>query len=1092
MMGLPEFGVKKPVVANLMMLALIGAGLLFGIGLRREFFPEVRPNQVLITAPYPGATPDEVEKALATKIEDRIADLRDLDEINSTVSTGAASIVIEFKEGKDIDAAVADVKREIDALQDLPEQSERIVVSKFEPNLPAIVVALFGDSNESVMKEAIRKIRDDLRILPGMGEIALSGIRTDEIRVEVRPGALIEHDLSLPAVSAEIRRAMQELPGGSVRGPTQNVSIRTPGIEERAADIRRIVVKASGDGQLVRVGDIAEVQDTFADLDLRSRLNGKPAVSLTVFKVGEQDAVEMADMVKAYVAGLRGETLSMTLGERLRSLMRRPGSTEPVSSRFAAFELGERRAAEGELPGEIVFTTDLARFIVGRLELLTRNAMMGLALVFATLLVLLSWRVSLWVGIGLVISLLGTLAVMRLTGTTLNLLTMFGLIIVIGILVDDAIVVAENVKARHEAGEDSQTAAIKGTNQVAWPVVATVLTTIFAFLPFGLIEGRIGDLLSALPVVVACALFVSLIESLFILPPHLAHALDAEDRAAERKTRLWRVEQRVSVVRETFFKRMLIPGYARLLERSLRWRYVTLCVALALVVISAGMVNSGRVRFVFLGSSDAETINGELRMPIGTPASVTDIAARKIEAEALKLPEVKSCWVQVGALSSLEGDESNEAPHLAQVILELSPVEQRTALGQRRSDQVIIALREAIGELVGVRSFRLEEVGGGGSGPPINLGIVGDTEEQIMAATDEMRLVLDGFDGVYDVADNAERGQPELRIALRPGASELGFTVSGLAEQIRGMVYGLEAFTFAGDREDIDVRVVYPEEERRSLAMLQDAFVFSPSGVPVPLAEVATLTADRGFSTIRRLDRERIVTLTADVDTDLVSPEAVTSAIRPEFDAIADRYGVRIVERGRQKDQAESFATLPLGLAVAVGLIAVVLTWLFQSFTQPLIVLMAVPFSVIGMVWGHFLLGFDMTMLSYIGFIALSGIVVNDSLIYVQFYNEQRKAGLTVHDACMAAGRARVRAILLTTVTTVLGLLPLMLEQSFQARFLIPMAITISFGLMSATLLVLVVLPCLLMISSDVFRWVAMLWTGKRIEPPQSVTSSAS
>ena len=1091
-MGLPEFGVKKPVVANLMMLALVGAGLLFGVGLRREFFPEVRPNQVLVTAPYPGATPDEVEKALATKIEDRIADLRDLEEINSTVSTGAASIVIEFEEGKDIDAAVADVKREIDALQDLPEQSERIVVSKFEPNLPAIVVALFGDSSESVMKEAIRKIRDDLRILPGMGEIALSGVRTDEIRVEVRPSALLEHDLSLPAVSAEIRRAMQELPGGSVRGPTQNVSIRTPGIEERAADIRRIVVKASGDGQLVRVGDIADVKETFADLDLRSRLNGKPAVSLTVFKVGEQDAVEMADMVKAYVSGLRGETLSMTLGERVRSLMRRPGSTDPVSPRFAAFELGERRAAEGELPGEIVFTTDLARFIVGRLELLTRNAMMGLALVFATLLVLLSWRVSLWVGIGLVISLLGTLAVMRLTGTTLNLLTMFGLIIVIGILVDDAIVVAENVKARHEAGEDSQTSAIRGTNQVAWPVVATVLTTIFAFLPFGLIEGRIGDLLSALPVVVACALFVSLIESLFILPPHLAHALDAEDRAAERKTKLWRVEQRVSVVRETFFKRMLIPGYANLLERSLRWRYVTLCVALALVVVSAGMVNSGRVRFVFLGSSDAETINGELRMPIGTPASVTDIAARKIEAEALKLPEVRSCWVQVGALSSLEGDESNEAPHLAQVILELAPVEERTALGQRRSDQVIIALREAIGELVGVRSFRLEEVGGGGSGPPINLGIVGDTEEQIMAATDEMRLVLDGFDGVYDVADNAERGQPELRIALRPGASELGLTVTGLAEQIRGMVYGLEAFTFAGDREDIDVRVVYPEDERRSLAMLQNAFVFSPSGVPVPLAEVATLTADRGFSTIRRLDRERIVTLTADVDTDLVSPEAVTSAIRPEFDAIADRYGVRIVERGRQKDQAESFATLPLGMAVAVGLIAVVLTWLFQSFTQPLIVLMAVPFSVIGMVWGHFLLGFDMTMLSYIGFIALSGIVVNDSLIYVQFYNEQRQSGLSVHDACMAAGRARVRAILLTTVTTVLGLLPLMLEQSFQARFLIPMAITISFGLMSATLLVLVVLPCLLMISSDVFRWVAMLWTGKRIEPPQSVTSSAS
>ncbi len=997
--------------------------------------------------------------------------------------------MIEFEDGTNIDAVVADVQREIDALQDLPEQSERIVVSKFEPNLPAIIVAMYGDADETVMKDAIRQIRDDLRTLPGMGEIALSGTRTDEIRVEVQPGSLLEHNLSLPDVSTGIRRAMQEFPGGSMRGSTQNVSIRTPGVEETAGDIRKIVVKAGGDGQIVRVGDIARVRETYADIDLRSRLNGKPAVALTVYKVGKQDAVVMAELAKAYVAGRTGEPANPTWKERLAAAAKRPGDTSAASPRLEAFELGAKRASEADLPGELVITTDLARFIVGRLDLLTRNAVMGLILVFGTLLVLLSWRVSLWVAVGLTISLLGTLAMMRLMGITLNLLTMFGLIIVIGILVDDAIVVAENIKRRHEEGEDATTAAINGSNQVAWPVVATVLTTIFAFLPFGLIEGQTGDLLSALPIVVACALTVSLLECLFILPPHMAHALEAEDRAAAKRTLVWRIEQRVADVRETFFNKMLIPGYAKLLAKAMRARYLTLCIAIAAMVVSFGMVVGGRVQFVFLGSSDAETISGQLLMPVGTPTSVTDLTAKKIEAVAMGLPEVKSCWAVVGAFGELEGTGSNESPHVAQIVLELYPVEQRSAKGQRRSDQVIIALRDGIGDLVGIRSFRLEEVGGGGSGPPINLGIVGDDEGRIMAAAGEMIALFEAFDGVYDVADNSDAGQPELQIELRDGANELGLTVIGIAEQIRGMVYGLEAFTFAGDREDIDVRVTYPAEQRRDLAALESAFIFTPAGVPVPLAEVARITPSRSFSTIRRLDGERIVAISADVDQDRTSLDAVLKEVKDELKAIEARHDVRIVERGRQKDQAESFSTLPLGLAAAVGLIAIVLTWLFESYTQPLMVLMAVPFATIGMIWGHLLLGFDMTLLSYIGFIALSGVVVNDSLIFVQFFNQRHRDGLSTFEACIAAGRARVRAILLTTVTTVLGLLPLMLEQSFQARFLIPMAITISFGLMSATGLILLLLPCLLMIVTDVKRWARMLWTGRYIEPEPLTTS---
>lgn len=1086
-MSLAAFGVRRPVVANLVMFAIIGAGLVFGLGLRREFFPEIRSNMVSIFAPYPGATPDEVERALASKIEDALLDLRDVDEINTTVGSGVASVMIEFEPGVDIDAAVADVKREIDALQDLPDEADRIVVDKFEPNIPAIVLALYGDADEAALKRAVREIQDDLRSLPGMGQVAIDGVRTDEILVQARPEALLKHQLSLADLAREIRLAMIELPGGSVKSQTRNIAIRAPGVEERADAIREIVVKSAPGGQRVRLADVADVAQSFADTDLRTRLNGAPAVSLTVFKVGEQDAVHIAEMVKAYVAGRTGHALTPTLGERLASFARPPGDTTPVSTRARAHELGAQRLAAGELPGTLVTTTDLARFIVGRLDLLTRNAVMGMVLVFGILMLALSWRVSFWVTAGMIISLLGTLAMMRFVGITLNLLTMFGLIIVVGILVDDAIVVAENIKTRHERGEDATRAAIVGTNEVGWPVVATVLTTIFAFLPLGLIEGQVGDFLAMLPLVVTCALTVSLLESLFILPTHIKHTLDAEDRAMSRRSWLTRIERAIHNGREAFFDRGLVPFYTRVIRACIRWRYATLGVAIAAALVSIGMVAGGRLAFVFIASADAETINGELRMPVGTATEVTDRALRTLEAAALEFPEIKSVWVQVGAVASLDGGSSSEAPHLAQMILELTPVEERTAKGQRRSDQVIIALREAVGEIPGVRRLRFEEIGGGPSGAPINLGIVGATERQIRAASADLRTLLDEFPDVYDVADDAELGQREVRLTLREGASELGFTVAGLAEQVRGAVFGLEAFTFAGVREDVDVRVTLPESTRRSLAAIEAMHVFTPDGRPVPLTEVAHLVEDDSYATIRRLNGQRIVTVSADVNTDRQSPEAIVRNIQPRLREIEADHGVLVVPRGRQKEQGESFATLPRGMLAAIGLIYVVLTWLFQSYTQPLIVLTAVPFAIVGMVWGHIALGFDMTMLSLIGFVALSGIVVNDSLIFMEFFNHRRREGLSVARACVDAGRARIRAILLTTLTTVLGLTPLILEQSFQARFLIPMAITISGGLISATVLILLVLPCMLVVFDDATWALRALWRG-RTDPRQSVT----
>lgn len=1090
-MSLPAFGVRRPVVANLVMFAIIGAGVLLGMGLRREFFPEIRPNRIVVVAPYPGASPDEIERSLAIKIEDRIADLRDVVEINTTVTEGSARVIVEFAGSVNIDRALSDVKREIDALQDLPEQSERIIVDKLEPNLPAVILSIFGDTSERALKEAALAIREDLRALPGMADVTISGIRVDEIRVEVRPQAMVEHGLSLPAIADRVRQSMRELPGGTVRTGTQTLSVRTVRVREDAQLVADIVVKSDG-GRVLRLGDIAEVIYGFRDTDLITRLEGKPAVSLTCFQVGETDVVKIAELAKAYTLGLRGEPIELTLGERLSTFMRgmrnkqlerqgKPVNDAPVSDRLLAYERG--LLWQGRLPGEARITTDLARFVTGRLELLTRNALQGGALVFLVLVLLLNWRVSFWVAIGLIISLAGTIAMMRLTGITLNLLTMFGLIIVIGILVDDAIVVAENIVARHEEGMPPMQAAIVGAGQVSWPVLVTVLTTVFAFLPLALIEGQIGDFLAALPVVVAVALLVSLVESLFILPSHMAHTLRETDKAERSGHVSWlhKVESRYDHWRDALFSRLLIPHYTRMLRRCLRYRYLTLTAAISMIIVSAAMVAGGRLEFIFFEAEDAESVNVTLRMPIGTPVGETDAIVRRIEEAAFMQPEIASVYSAVGAIGDVNGEGGDlSQPHLGQLFLELNPVEQR----DRTSNDVILAIRQALGELPGVKSLRFEPIGGGPSGVAITLGVVGNDTAKVSTVVDRIKAMLDEIEAVFDIEDDADAGQRELRFELKDGATELGFTRASLGEQVRGAVFGLEPHTFAGNREDVKVRVTLPKAVRSSPTAIEDTHVFTPSGIPVPLVEVARMEDGRGFATVRRLDRTRIITVSADVNRNLGNPETIIASLRPSLLELEREFpGVRIVERGRQKEVADSFATLPLGMAVAMGLIFVTLAWLFSSYTQPLVVMTAIPFATVGMIWGHIVLGFSMTFLSLIGFVALSGIVVNDSLIFMEFYNERRRSGAQLSRALIRAGRARLRPILLTTITTVLGLTPLMLEKSFQARFLIPMAITIACGLISATGIILLVLPAMLAILSDIKAIARLAWTGSMRKP---------
>ena len=1076
-MSLPSFGARRPVPANLLMLALIIGGIYAGLNMRREFFPEIDPEAARVELIYPGATPREIEESMARKVEDAVGTVQEVRRIETTVSEGAGILVVKFDEGTDIPDAIEDVERSIERLSDLPDDAERIRVVEFEPNLPVIILTLHGEVDERILKSGMRTIIDDLESLRGMGSLQVSGLRDYELRVAVEPERLVENGLPITAVADAIRAWTLELPSGSLRGAGGNVNVRTMGVAERAEAIRSIVVKARPDGSMLRVGDLATVTDDFVDVDLEEWFDGEPASSATIFKTGTQDAVAIARMAYAYVAGRKGEPFPGPVwAEWIGTSPESWGaSTWLGTSEWEAYELGSSRPEP--LPATLVAHNDLSRFIQGRLELLSRNALQGAGLVFLALLLALNLRVAFWVMVGLFTAICGTLLAMTALGVTLNLLTMFGLLVTLGMLTDDAIVVSENITARKDLGESPRTAAIRGGEQVFWPVVGTVLTTIVAFLPLTFISGNIGKLLGALPMVVFCALAISVLESMMILPSHMVHAL--RGMIQSRGGGIFGVADRFAAWRD---RRIVFPAteiYGRLARRSVRYRWIAASIALSLLAISYGMYAGGRVPFVFLPTEDTENVVVDLRMPPGTELAETRRVASRIEDAARSQPEVDYTSLSIGASFDINTGLANPGSSaIAQIFFELSPIERR----ERASPEIIDAIRREAGDLSEVEQVSWREIDGGPGGSDITFEISGDDDVAIDAAVVDVRALLGTYEGVFDIASDDSVAQRELRISLLPGAASLGVTVAGVAQQVRGAIYGIDAHVYSELREDIDVRVSFDDASRRELGSVEGMWITTPDGRSIPLAEIARIEEADGLSTIRRIDRRRAVSVTADVDS-LTNPETVVADMTPALDELRRKHGGVLIESGgRQQDVIDAFATLPVAMLAAGLMIYVILAWLFASFIQPFAVMLAIPFALIGVVWGHWFLGFEITFLSIIGVVALAGIVVNNSLILVEFLNKNMEAGMPLAEALVDAGRRRLRPILLTTVTTVLGLTPLMLEQSFQARFLIPMAISITFGLMSSTFLTLLVLPAILVIVDDVVAAGHWLWFGSNRE----------
>ena len=809
MTSLPRFSVNNPILVNLFMIAVLGAGAIAALGLVREMFPESRPSGVSIITPYPGATPSEIEKGITLKIEEQVKDIDGAEKVVSTVSEGLSSIMVELEAGfENVDQAVNDVKSAIDSIppDDFPEDALESNVSKFDPRLPVISVALYGDVTTRELKRLGEDLRDDLLALPGISKAVLSGTRKDEISVDVHPDKLVEYSLSFMDVAGAIKQSNLDLPGGQIKTSRANLAVRTLGEEDRGEALGDIIIRSDPSGKKVRLSDVATITDGFEDSDIVSRFGGYPAIDVIVFKTADEDAIHIAKLARALVAGKKGEPLQLSLADKV---------VRAFAGRSAAEQAYDIARNDPYPPGiSVEAHTDLSRFIEGRLDLLQRNGVAGLFLVFLSLLVFLHWRVAFWVMMGLTLAVAGSLVCMHLFGQTLNLLTMFGLIVVLGLLVDDAIIVSEHVYTKIEHGTLPKQAAIDGAEEVTWPVVCAIVTTIIAFVPLMFIEGQMGDWMGVLPVIVCIALSVSLLEALTILPSHLAHGLKplttiAPDAPMPRG-RLMRAIAEVRHAEQNAFTKHLRSVYERLLRLTTRYRYVTIAALFSLLIIAVvGLVGGGHVRFVFLQKMDSETIIANLSMEIGTPAERTTETIMAIEDAAMKVDERKTVFTLVGAQFDEHGGGTLPQSHLAQMWLEIVEAENRT----RTSAEITEQLREKTADLSGVDTLRYTAIQGGPGGAAVHIEISSKRLEDIVAVTEEVKKRLGTFDGVYDIADDFDAGRREIQIELLDSATALGLTTESLATQVRAAFYGFEARKIQRGREDVKIMVRFPKKQ---------------------------------------------------------------------------------------------------------------------------------------------------------------------------------------------------------------------------------------------------------------------------------------
>ncbi len=1007
--------------SNLLMALMLSAGILAIGQLNTQFFPNIGIDIVSVTVAWPGATAEDVEANIVAAIEPEVRFIDNVDRVSAFAVEGSGSVVVEFEADVDMQSALSDVEAAVGRITTLPEDSERPLVRRIVRYDTISRIVLSGPFSEASLKATAKRIRDDL-LDRGIDQVTMFGARDEEIWVEVDPATLRRLDLSLGDIAGRIRASSQNLPSGTLEGRFE-AQIRSVGQPTDARSYGDIEIRALDNGRKIYLRDIAELSDTFDDRQPIGRRHGHPSISLHVQRATTADALEQARIVNDYVAELK-----------------------PTMSRDLVLEHYDIQAA----------------FIRDRINLLLRNGLGGLIIVLGVLFLFLSSRLAFWVAAGIPVAMMATLGVMLLSGQSINMVSLFALIMTLGIIVDDAIVVGEHAATRRSQGLGAIEAAEAGALRMLAPVMSASLTTIAAFLPILLISSIIGQVVKAIPLVVVAVLIASLVECFLVLPGHLRHALLRPEEKGSR-FRLWF---------DGHFGRFRDGPFRRFVAMCVRWRYLSVAAALALLAVSGGMVAGGRLDFHFFPSPEADTIYANIEFVPGTPrrqtAEMLAGLGQALDRAEGKLGEGELVQMSFGKLGISQSPEfqSQRGDHLGGLHVELVPADRR----QARTKEFVEAWRREIEMRPGINRVSLSEFRHGPPGREIDVRLSGGSTAALKAAARETQALLARFEGVSDVEDDLPYGKREIILEVTPRGRALGFTVESVGRQVRDTFEGRIAKRFARIDEEVAVRVRFPRDTVDG-GTLRALYLRGPKGAEVPLSQVVTIRQHQGFSRIRREDGRRQVSVVGEVDENKTSAQAVLTALAEgELPAIARRHGVDFEFKGRSEEQAQTLDEMRLGAMIGLAAIYIILAWVFASYSRPFVVMAIIPFGLIGAILGHWVMGFDLTILSLIALLGLAGVLVNDSIILVSTIDERMAAGQAAFEAIVDGARDRLRAVLLTSLTTIGGLLPLMFETSLQARFIIPMAVTIVFGLAVGTLLVLIVVPALLAIQEDIRR----------------------
>ncbi|ASV74037.1 Acriflavin resistance protein [Thermogutta terrifontis] len=1124
MKSILRWSIRNSPAMNTLLIGIVVVGLLSLFRMRREVFPEFNLDMILITVPYPGASPTEVEEGICQKIEEAVRSVAGVKKTYGVAREGAGSVILELRSDvADPQRVLDEVRSEVDRIPSFPELAEKPEVRLITFRRAAITVGVIGpDSDdpraERALRELAEKVRDELVALPNVNQADLMGVRPYEISIEIPEHVLRKYGLTLQQVAQIIRRENIEVPGGTLRSHAQEVLLRGKNKGLTGKEIAEIPLITSPDGTILRLGDVATVRDAFADTTAFSRINGHPGMAIVVSSTSDEDIIKTTHDVHEYVA--------------------------------------RKKLPPGY---QLVTWGDFSTYVRDRLNLLARNGLQGLIIVFVLLAIFLEIHLAFWVALGIPIAMLGTAIIMQWSDQTLNMMSMFAFLMALGMLVDDAIVIGENVYVHRQMGKNYIQAAVDGTAEVIPSVTTSVMTTVIAFAPLFFVPGIMGKFVWLLPFGVITMLLVSLAEAIFVLPCHLAHdprhrrererrLMELEDSADEqaaggdvpvirgRRRRwlvlLWRMASvvlmaavlmflasgtvpgeiawivwtaivlavgipllglylpaiekftnAVNFYADSVLQRFIDRVYTPVLKLALRFAPVSFSVALAALITALGLVASGLVPFIPFPKLDSESLEANVYYPAGTPEEVTKRATAAMEEAIWEIdrewrdkgiPLVKTVYRVVGETSAGALRIGNELPtgsHSGKLEVELVNAEQRPV-----TSEVIVKLwRERAMKLgrnfPGAESVTFQSQSRGPGGAPIEFRLLAPVHkmQELEEVVEKCKAYLAQVPGVFDIQDDARAGKWEFQIKTNDKAKALGVTLADLAGTIRAAYYGEEAMRLQRGRHEVKVMVRYPEDERRSLAHFEDIRIRA-GNVERPITELAQINIQRGYSQINRMDQLRAIAITADVDEAVVNSQKIVEELKSKVipQLLADpRYSeIQVRWEGAQEQTNESIQAMIWGLLVALVAMFALLTLEFRSYFQPIIILLIIPFGLVGAIVGHVVMGMPLTLMSIFGMVALTGVVVNDSIVLVDFINMRVENGMSVKEAIVDAGRRRLRPIMLTSVTTIGGLAPLVFERSAQAQFLIPMAVTICFGLAFTTVLCLLLVPVVYLLYS--------------------------